>query len=135
MRALFHLPPGYNDWRVALGATAHVGRLGVVLLILAAALAIGLSTVSLVEERRGRGVVLLGLRVLGVLACLLTALQPAIAITAARLASARRFRRSTAKRRKHSAPPAIARRTFICSRAIVTAACRRRRQASSGGGA
>jgi uncharacterized membrane protein len=78
MSSLFHLPPGYNDWRVALGATAHVGRLGVVLLILAAALAIGLSTVSLVEERRGRGVVLLGLRVLGVLACLLTALQPAI---------------------------------------------------------
>ena len=78
MTSLFHLPPGYNDWRLALGATTHVGRLGVGLLLAAAVLAIALSTVSLFEERRGRGVVLLGLRVLGVLACLVTALQPAI---------------------------------------------------------
>src|SRR3954469_7545514 len=78
MRALFQLPAGYNDWRLALGATAHVGRLGVALLFIAAALAIALSTLALAEERRGRGVVLLGLRVLGIAACLVTALQPTI---------------------------------------------------------
>ena len=73
MTGLFHLPPGYNDWRLALGATAHVGRLGVGLLFAAALVAIALSILSLAEERRGRGVVLLGLRVLGILACLATA--------------------------------------------------------------
>ena len=78
MRALFQLPAGYNDWRLALGATAHIGRTGVGLLFAAALVAIALSILSLAEERRGRGVVLLGLRVLGILACLATALQPAI---------------------------------------------------------
>jgi uncharacterized membrane protein len=78
MTSLFHLPPGYNDWRLALGATAHVGRLGVALLFVAAGLAIALSMVSLADERRWRGFVLVGLRTLGVLACLVTALQPAI---------------------------------------------------------
>src|SRR5262245_52146286 len=78
MTSFFHLPAGYNDWRLALGATAQMGRTGVGLLIAAAVLAVALSTVSLFEERRGRGVVLLALRVLGVLACLVTALQPAI---------------------------------------------------------
>ncbi|HWJ57559.1 MAG TPA: vWA domain-containing protein, partial [Vicinamibacterales bacterium] len=78
MTSIFHLPAGYNEWRLALGATAHVGRLGVALLFVGAALAIALSMLSLAEERRGRGLVLLGLRVLGVLACLVTALQPTI---------------------------------------------------------
>ena len=78
MTSLFHLPAGYNEWRLALGATAHVGRIGVALLFIGAALAIALSMLSLAEERRGRGLVLLGLRVFGVLACLITALQPAI---------------------------------------------------------
>src|SRR5262245_43944962 len=78
MTSFFHLPAGYNDWRLALGATAQMGRTGVGLLIAAAVLAVALSTVSLFEERRGRGIVLLALRVLGVLACLITALQPAI---------------------------------------------------------
>src|SRR3954470_15347521 len=76
--SLFHLPAGYNEWRLALGATAHVGRAGVALLFVGAALAIALSMLALAEERRGRGLVLLGLRVLGVLACLVTALQPTI---------------------------------------------------------
>ena len=78
MTSLFHLPAGYNEWRLALGATSHVGRVGVALLFVGAALAIALSMLSLAEERRGRGLVLLGLRVLGVLACLVTALQPTI---------------------------------------------------------
>ena len=46
--------PDFNDWRVALSGTAHLGRAGVVLAIVVAALAIGLSAVSLLEERRGR---------------------------------------------------------------------------------
>jgi len=78
MTSLFHLPAGYNEWRLALGATAHLGRFGVALLFLGAGLAIALSAVSLAEERRGRGFVLVVLRTLGVLACLVTALQPAI---------------------------------------------------------
>src|SRR6187549_464871 len=78
MRELFQLPGGYNDWRLAMGATAHIGRLGVALLFVAAGLAIALSALSLAEERRGRGVVLLGLRVMGILACLVTALQPTV---------------------------------------------------------
>ena len=43
-----------------------------------AALAIGLSAVSLIEERRGRWWLLLLLRAAGVLACLIAALEPAI---------------------------------------------------------
>ncbi|HMF44373.1 MAG TPA: theronine dehydrogenase, partial [Polyangia bacterium] len=78
MTSLFHLPPGYNDWRLALGATAHVGRVGVAALFVAAGLAIALSMLSVAEERRGRGLVLVALRTVGVLACLVTALQPAI---------------------------------------------------------
>jgi hypothetical protein len=76
--ALFNLPAGFNEWRLALGATSHLGRLGVAFLFVAAGLAIVVSMLSLAEERRGRGAVLLALRVLGVLACLLTALQPTI---------------------------------------------------------
>ena len=78
MSGLFRLPGGYNDWRVGLGVTGHVGRLGVALLVAAAALAIALSALSLIEERRARGWLLLGLRTAGVLACLVTALEPTV---------------------------------------------------------
>ena len=40
MTEWFRLPGEYNDWKLALGATGHIGRLGVVLLIAAAAAAI-----------------------------------------------------------------------------------------------
>jgi uncharacterized membrane protein len=75
---LGHLPGGYNDWRVALGASSHLGRAGVALLVAAAAVAIALSALSLIEERHGRGVLLLALRAAGVLACLITALEPTV---------------------------------------------------------
>ena len=78
MSWLGHLPGGYNDWRVALGASSHLGRAGVALLIAIAALAVAFSALSLIEERLGRGWLLLGLRTAGVLACLATALEPAI---------------------------------------------------------
>ena len=78
MSRLFHIPGGYNDWRVSVGATAHLGRLGVALLLVGAVLAVALSALSLIEERRGRGWLLLGLRTGGVLACLLTALEPTV---------------------------------------------------------
>ena len=81
MSALFpftSLPAGFNDWRIALGATTHLGRVGVGLLIAAAVLAVLLSALSLAEERRLPGWLLLLLRTAGVLACLLTALQPTI---------------------------------------------------------
>jgi uncharacterized membrane protein len=78
MSALFHLPEGYNDWRLTLGAASHLGRLGVALLCAAAVVAIALSALSLIEERRARGGLLFALRVLGVAACLLTALQPTL---------------------------------------------------------
>ncbi len=73
-----HLPGGYNDWRLSLGAAMHLGRAGVALLIAAAAVAIALSALSLADERRGRGLLLFGLRVAGVLACLVTALEPTV---------------------------------------------------------
>ncbi|HVY37076.1 MAG TPA: glutamine amidotransferase [Polyangia bacterium] len=78
MNLLGHLPGGYNDWRVAVGAASHLGRAGVALLVAAAAVAIALSALSLADERRGRGVLLFGLRVAGVLACLMTALEPTV---------------------------------------------------------
>jgi len=78
VNALFNLPAGYNEWRLAMGATSHLGRVGVAFLFVAAGIAIVVSTLSLAEERRGRGALLLSLRVLGVLACLVTALQPTI---------------------------------------------------------
>jgi uncharacterized membrane protein len=68
----------FNEWHVSLGAGAHLGRGGVVLLIAIAALAVALSALSLIEERLGRGWLLLGLRTAGVLACLATALEPTI---------------------------------------------------------
>ncbi len=68
----------FNDWRVALGGVAHLGRSGVIVAAFIAALAIGLSAVSLIEERRGRWWLLLLLRAAGVLACLVAALEPAI---------------------------------------------------------
>ncbi len=78
MNLLGHLPGGYNDWRVTVGAATHLGRAGVALLVAAAAVAIALSALSLADERRGRGVLLFALRVAGVLACLLTALEPTV---------------------------------------------------------
>jgi uncharacterized membrane protein len=71
-------PTEFNDWRLTLGATARFGRLGVVLLVTAAVLAVAFSALSLVEERRGRGWLLLALRAAGVAACLVTALEPAL---------------------------------------------------------
>ena len=63
-------------WRSA--PPAHLGRAGVALLVAGAAVAIALSALSLADERRGRGVLLFALRVAGVLACLMTALEPTI---------------------------------------------------------
>jgi uncharacterized membrane protein len=78
MNALFRLPAGYNDWRLTLAATGHLGRLGVALLVAGAVLAIALSALSLADERRGRGGLLLLLRTAGIIACLLTALEPTL---------------------------------------------------------
>ncbi len=78
MTSLFELPGGFNDWRIALGAQAQLGRLGVALLVAAAAVTIALSALSLAEERRGRGGLLLALRTLAVFACLAAALEPAL---------------------------------------------------------
>ncbi|HTA19266.1 MAG TPA: glutamine amidotransferase [Polyangia bacterium] len=75
---LLTLPAQFNEWHLTLGASAHLGRLGVVLLMTLAALAIALSALSLIEERFGRGGLLLLLRAAGVLACLATALEPTI---------------------------------------------------------
>jgi uncharacterized membrane protein len=74
----------FNDWRLALGGAAHLGRAGVALAIAVAVLAVVLSAVSLrdrtggAEPRRGRWLGLLLLRTGGVLACLMAALEPAI---------------------------------------------------------
>jgi uncharacterized membrane protein len=68
----------FNEWHVSLGAGAHLGRVGVVLLMAVAALAVMLSALSLIEERHGKGWLLLLLRAAGVLACLATALEPTI---------------------------------------------------------
>jgi uncharacterized membrane protein len=68
----------FNDWRLALGGAANLGRSGVALAVVVAAVAIGLSAVSLLEERRGRWWLLLLLRAAGVVACLVAALEPAI---------------------------------------------------------
>jgi uncharacterized membrane protein len=73
-----HFPAGFNDWHLTLGAGAHLGRGGVVLVIVLAGLAVAFSALSLIEERFGRGWLLLLLRALGVLCCLATALQPTI---------------------------------------------------------
>jgi uncharacterized membrane protein len=78
MSALFQIPGGYNDWRIALGAQAQLGRLGVALLVAAAAVTIALSALSLAEERPARGGLLLALRTLAVFACLAAALEPAL---------------------------------------------------------
>jgi uncharacterized membrane protein len=68
----------FNDWHVTLGAGSHLGRLGVVLLIAVGALALAFSALSLIEERLGRGWLLLALRAAGILAVLATALEPTI---------------------------------------------------------
>ncbi len=68
----------FNDWHVTLGASAHLGRGGVVALIVVAGLAVCFSALSLIEERFGRGWLLLLLRAAGIFACLATALQPTL---------------------------------------------------------
>ncbi len=73
-----HLPGGFNDWRLGLGAASEYGRGGVALLVAAAVVAVALSALTLTDERPGRGLLLLGLRAAGVLACLLTALEPTL---------------------------------------------------------
>ena len=78
MTLLGHLPGGFNDWRFGLGAASHYGRGGVALLVAAAVVAVALSALTLTDERPGRGLFLLGLRLAGVLACLLTALEPTV---------------------------------------------------------
>src|SRR5207244_2759770 len=70
--------PDFNDWRLALGGAAHLGRVGLVLAIAVAALAIALSAVSLLEERRARWWLLLVLRSAGVAACLTAVLEPSL---------------------------------------------------------
>ena len=62
---LLTLPVQFNEWHLTLGASAHLGRLGVVLLMTLAVLAIALSALSLIEERFGRGWLLLLLRAAG----------------------------------------------------------------------
>jgi uncharacterized membrane protein len=68
----------FNDWHLSLGASAYLGRLGIVLLMAGAALAVALSALSLIEEQFGRGWLLLLLRTAGVAAVLAVALQPTI---------------------------------------------------------
>jgi uncharacterized membrane protein len=78
MNLFGHLPGGFNDWRIGLGAASSYGRGGVVLLVSAAVVAVALSALTLTDERPARGIMLLGLRIAGVLACLLTALEPTL---------------------------------------------------------
>jgi uncharacterized membrane protein len=78
MTGLIRMPGGYNDWRIGLDVASHIGRVGVALLVAAAGLAIALSALALIEERRARGWLLLGLRTAGVIACLVTALEPTV---------------------------------------------------------
>src|SRR4051812_45495613 len=61
-----------------MGAASHYGRGGVALLVAAAVVAVALSALALNDERPARRLVLLGLRIGGVLACLLTALEPTV---------------------------------------------------------
>lgn len=68
----------FNDWRIALGGGAHLGRTGVILVVIVAVLAIAVSAWSLLDERRGRWWGLLLLRTGGVLACLMVVLQPTL---------------------------------------------------------
>jgi uncharacterized membrane protein len=97
----------FNDWRLALAGSEHLGRAGVALAIAVAVLAIAMSAVSLYQgsrglgggpgergarrpaagdpagapmagSRRGRWWLLLLLRAGGVLACLLAVLEPAL---------------------------------------------------------
>jgi uncharacterized membrane protein len=67
--------PLIADWRLTYAT--QLPRTTLVLLLIAAILAVGISAFSLWRERRrGRAAALLGLRVLAVGACLLVALQP-----------------------------------------------------------
>ncbi|MEA2696040.1 MAG: hypothetical protein QOI66_311 [Myxococcales bacterium] len=68
----------FNDWRITLGNTPHLGRAGVALMIAVAAMAVALSALSLIEEHRGRWWGLLLLRTGGVLACLMAVLEPSL---------------------------------------------------------
>jgi hypothetical protein len=83
--------PAFNDWRVAWGGQAHLGRTGMILAIAVAVLAIALSAIALLDRGRGEGAgepearprrggwwVLFLLRTGGVLACLMAALEPAV---------------------------------------------------------
>ena len=54
-----HLPGGFNDWRIGLGAAGSYGRGGVALLVAAAVAAVALSALTLTDERPARGLVLL----------------------------------------------------------------------------
>lgn len=66
-----------TDWRLVIGS--HLDRGTLVLICAAAGFAIALSAVSLIwEKRRARAAGLLALRVGGVLACLMVALQPSL---------------------------------------------------------
>jgi uncharacterized membrane protein len=89
------MTPEFNDWRIAWGGEAHLGRAGLVLAVAIAALAIILSAISLLDRpggaadgadaaggarrrRGGRWLALLALRAGGVLACLTAVVEPAI---------------------------------------------------------
>jgi uncharacterized membrane protein len=68
-----------TEWRVALGT--HLSQTTLILLCAAAGFAVALSAVSLLwERRRGRALLLLLLRTLGVGVCLMVALQPRLEI-------------------------------------------------------
>jgi uncharacterized membrane protein len=66
-----------TDWHVVIGS--HLDQLTLILICTAAGFAVALSAVSLLwEQRRGRAAGLFALRVLGVAACLMVALQPSL---------------------------------------------------------
>ena len=66
-----------NDWRVALGS--HLGSTLIVLIVVGAVIAVALSAVSLLwERRRARALGLLALRTAGIGMCLVVALQPSL---------------------------------------------------------
>ena len=72
-------PAGSTTGALGLGAASHYGRGGVALLVAAAVVAVALSALALNDERPARAArCCCGLRVAGVLACLLTALEPTV---------------------------------------------------------
>ena len=78
MNASSLFPTEFNDWRLTLGASTRFGRVGVVLLVTAAVLTVAFAVDPVARRGAAGAVSCCRLRVLGILACLATALQPAI---------------------------------------------------------